>query len=131
MSRYDRALATVSRLISRYGEAVTWNQIVDGDPSDSAKPWAPSTPTGTPVSFSPKIVFTKTKSERYGQEFRTYMPQTEIPAGFQLGLLAGDCGFEPALKDEVIRNGVTLAVEKIDRLKPGDTVIMYYLWLPA
>lgn len=120
MGKFDRQIATAARLIKENGQLVTWRQVTDGTPADSAEPWKPGAPTT--VDNSVYIVFLP--EDRRDAEFLRALAGTDIPKGKLVGLMAAQ-SFTPTLKDVVIRDGVTLGVRTLDPLAPNGQIILY------
>ena len=119
MGRYDRQIATAARLVSKYGQPVTWRRVADGAPADPLKPWKPTAATNTDVTVD-MVFVPKGKNS----EFLALMKGTEVPKGELVGYMAAQ-SFTPTLKDLVIRDGVALSVCSIDPIAPNGDVILY------
>lgn len=120
MGQFDRQIATAKRLIAKNGQAVVWRQTAITDDPD--KPWSDQNPVMT--DFDTTIVFLP--YTRMGYELFGLSPGTEVPTGKLTGLMAAT-NFVPSLKDVVIRDGVTLALQAIDLLAPNGDIILYDL----
>lgn len=116
MARFDRQIDTAKRLITKNGQSVTWRSKTSSIPDPSA-PWKPIetsvTDTAVDICFLPA---SKQTLEFFGL--------TEVPIGCVLGLM-GQVPFNPSLSDVVIRDGVQLRIESIDRLSPNGQNILY------
>lgn len=119
MAQYDRQIATALRLIAKYGQIATWQQIVDGVP-DPETPWLPV--GSTTVDYSPHICFLPL--DRDGKEFLMSMGQSEAVSGSMYGLM-GNVPFTPNIRDVVKRDGVSLEIKSIDLLSPNGQKILY------
>lgn len=122
MGVYERAQATASRMIAKYGAKVTYRTVRNGPLPDATKPYEPG-PSVTVDYANTPVVFLK--SDRKATRGVQYAPQSEIPAGYELALIAGDVAFEPTLKDVIIRDGKTITIEWLEPLKPADLPILY------
>lgn len=120
MSEYDRAIATAQRLIAKKGMSVTWKQLTNGTPADPDKPWRPGATEHTDKTVN--IVFFPYNREN--QKFLALLTGTEVPKGEEYGLM-GAVDFTPTLKDTIVRNGETLAVETINLLAPAGDPVLY------
>lgn len=122
MGYFDGAIKRAKASIARKGQSVTWRQLVDGAPSDPAKPWRPgaSTQTDNPV----KIVFLPL--DRTGLETYRRLVGTEATTGSCYGLMAS-VGFTPKKNDVVIRNGEQLTILNIKIYEPDGTPILYII----
>ena len=126
MGIYDRHIATVKRLIAKYGQDVIFrstNQAI----ADSTKPWE-NTET-TPNETTVKMVFidpSTTGTSLIGKEILQYLKGTSIPSGVVRGLCA-PFAYVPKLNDVFIRDGNQLTVSGIDTLAPGGISIMHTL----
>lgn len=120
MAKFDRAIATATRLIAANGQAVTWRQVSDGAPGDSAQPWKPGASAN--VDNAVNIVFLP--DDRRDYEFLRLLGATEIPKGKLVGLMAAP-SFTPTIKDVVVRDGVTLGIDAVDPLAPNGQIILY------
>ena len=123
MGVYDRQITSAKRLIAKQGQSATWQQIVDGAPADSSKPWLPG--VAADVFNSVSMVFLP--DSQTNREFIRLLTGTEVPTGSLTGLM-GAVDFDPAIKDVVIRDGETLSVQKIDKLAPNGDAILYTIW---
>jgi hypothetical protein len=107
-------------------QTVTWKQVTNGAVADSSKPWIPG--DATPVEFTTQAVILP--SNRKALSAIMFSQGIEIPDGYSRGLLPGDCGFTPKLKDFVTdAGGTTYSVEWVDVLKPAGNPLLWYLGL--
>ena len=120
---FDKQLLSAQKMISKYGQLCTLRKITNGTP-DPAKPWESVTPTTADTSVRIAF-FPNTKANN---EFLHYIPGTEVPAGVEVGYLAGDAP-APTLQDLVIRDGKTLSILSIDRIAPNGEPVLYILGL--
>lgn len=120
MGVYDRQIATAKRLITKFGQSVTWQQITDGAPGDSSKPWKPG--AATTVENTVDIVFLP--EDRRDYEFLRALSGTSIPTGNLVGYMAATT-FTPTLKDTVLRGTEKLGVKSIDPIAPNGEILLY------
>lgn len=128
---FERATATATRLIQKYGQDCTWRKIAPGPGGTAAKP-ASTVPTDAPC----RIVFLNHKRESLASAL-SMLVGTNVPSGGMLGLMSA-VGFEPELKDLVIRapvgqDGEQFGIDDdngIEMLKPnGEGAILYKIRL--
>lgn len=126
MGQYDRAIATVARLIQKYGgpNKVTWTVSVDGALPDATKPWEKGNANETPHDCYAVFL----TSKRVAFAFQQYLSGGEIPHGKVACLIAGNVPFVPKLSDHLTRNGVTYSPEYIEPLSPGGVPLLYNIW---
>lgn len=120
---FDKQLLSAQKMISKYGQLCTLRKITNGTP-DPAKPWEPVTPTTSDTSV--RIAFFPNTKEN--NEFLHYIQGTEVPAGVEVGYLAGDAP-PPTLQDLIIRDGKTISILDITRIAPNGEVVLYILGL--
>jgi len=124
MGVFDRSVAQVTRQIKKYGELVTWKQVVQGAPTDLDKPWEPGTPIET--EHLVKIVFLPILPGN--KQWKKYLSETEVIIGNTLGLMAaGELTFVPDLKDVVIRDSKQLSINSVNRLAPNGQNILWWI----
>jgi hypothetical protein len=123
---YESQIATAARLVAKYGQPAIWVQTVIPPPGDPTKPWIRS--AGVPTDFPCSVVFiTSNKKNWYAQIFDK---ASDIPDGFLMALLPGNCGFVPTLTDQLKRsNTVSYFVKWIDEVNPAGNPILYTLGL--
>ena len=120
---YNRQIATVKRLIAKYGGLVKWQQNVV-TPDENA-PWKVSAEEESPVEHDVYIAFIPVN--RVGYELFRFMKNSEVETGTTKALM-GAVDFEPSAKDTVLSNGETLRIRNVDPIKPdGKTVILYQI----
>lgn len=119
---YDRLRETVNRLVNKYGDLVTWKKVTNNAPSDSDKPW--DFAADTTLEHTVRVVFNIDDLE--DRQFFHYMKKSNIGAGLVNGII-GAQSFTPEKKDTVIRDGQELVITAIDPIKPGDTLLGYYI----
>jgi hypothetical protein len=124
---YAGKILMAKRLITKYGQAITYRQVKDGVP-DPTKPWNVGPVTtdylGVKVAFLP--------TDRYA--FESFgMPAKEdwsVPHGFELGYMAAQ-EFSPTLKDVILRGttGVVHSIDNFVEIGPDGRDILYVLLL--
>lgn len=127
---YARLVETALRLIKKNGQAVTWR--VTGDPvsSDATKPWLASAADAS-TDFDCFAVFLPMKSLR--SPFLSMMKDaTDVPAGSETVLIAGNSDFEPAMNDLCLRNDAngnpqTHRIVRLNTLRPATTSVLHIL----
>ena len=124
MSVFGRQLDAARRMIDKYGQSVTFRTLTDGALPDPNAPWLP----GAPVSVDNAVKIAFFPNNDANNEFLHYVQGTDVPAGTEVGYLAPS-GFEPTLKDLVIRSGKTLAIKSVDRIAPNGEILLYILGL--
>ena len=120
---FDKQLLSAQKMLAKYGQACTLRKITNGTPNPAA-PWEPVTPTTADTEV--KIAFFP--NTMANNEFLHYLPGTEVPAGAEVGYLAGSAP-APSLQDLVIRDSKTLAILSVDRIAPNGEIILYILGL--
>lgn len=121
MSVFTGFIATANRLISKYGQDVSWSKD-ELAPIDQTKPWLGN--TNVPTLYVPRVCFVPASGNTFGME--RYRAQIEAGEISLFGLMAPQ-DFEPELSDTVIRDGSPLIIKWIDTLKPADEVVIYVL----
>lgn len=125
---YASAKATAARLIRQRGLQVTWAKpaapAAGGDPwnpQPNTDPEAPGPQTFTPsvVFFPPGVQTGKTLMAMFG---------VEVPMSFEIGLLAGNVPFTPAMSDVVTRKGVVLPIAGMDTLAPAGEAVLHTVY---
>jgi hypothetical protein len=119
--QYQRQIDMATRMIAKYGQAVTWNKQAESI-DDPAKPW--KTKGTDPVPFSATILFLR-PSGGLARALLHLIKGTDVPAGSVRGLMNFDPRFTPEITDNVTRNGSTLVVSSINSVSPNGEVIMY------
>lgn len=129
MGVYDRPIATAQRLIAKYGEDCKWRKpaaVVEDEPGYPTTGVVPDPVDCKMVFFSPRDL------GRGTEEFLALLRGTELPENKEIGLLAGGITFSPELPDTIKRaSGLEIAIEKIDRLAPNGTPVLYYVTVKA
>lgn len=127
MGVYDSDITMVEEEIDLWGRSVTYRQVRNSnDPPDTSKPWKPAEPVTT--DYPVNILFLQATDE-----WAMYLPDTEIRTGATVGLLKGNVDFiidtdVPILKDVVINSdGKQLDISSIDKIKPGEQTVMYFI----
>lgn len=118
-------IATAQELITLYGESCQWQKPAAKTGGTPGYPTLGPVPDPVPCKiawFSPRDL------GRGTVEFLAALKGTEVPAGKQIGLLAGGISFEPEDVDTVVRrSGKQSAVESIDLLAPNGTPVLYFV----
>ena len=121
---FTRQIAMAKRMISKYGQSVTWRQQADGAPPDPTKPWEPGAASTTDhtvkIAFFPEDFFLLRTQQRARNDV--------IPEGYEVGYMAQQ-SFTPKIKDVVIRGSQQLRVAYLDALHPDGTDILYRVGL--
>ncbi len=120
MGEYDHAIATAQRLIAKKGQTVTWQVRENGVSVDAETPWKPE--DAPVVEHQVSIVFLPYNRSNY--EFLKMMTGTEVAVGKTYGLM-GAVGFDPVLKDTIVRDGESMGVATIDVLAPNGQPVLY------
>ena len=119
-------IATADELITLYGEACGWRKAAaDAGGGVLGYPEPEESADSVPCKiawFSPRDL------GRGTAEFIALLMGIEVPAGKQVGLLAGNAPFSPEAADTVIRrDGREIGVDKVDFLGPDGTPVLYYV----
>lgn len=120
MGQFDRAIATAQRLIKKNGQPVTWRKLTEVA-ANPDEPWNGG--TNAVVEHTPFMCFVPAK-ESATRVFMAYLAGTEVKTG-RLAALMGAVDFTPDAKDVVIRDGVELRIESIDKLSPNGQAVLY------
>lgn len=132
MADYSEDIATAQELIDEFGQDCWWQKPAPVD--DNSVPGYP-TVGALPDPIKVKIAFFSGRDLNRGVfEFLSMMPGIEIPDNGEIGLLAGGLSFTPENTDTVRRgaiDAVESSVDKIDRLAPDGTPILYYVQVAA
>lgn len=123
MAQFDRQIATAQRLIKKNGQQITWRKINDATPADPDAPWNGG--TQTVVEKQPFICFVPAKDSST-RIFMAYLAGTEVKTGRLAGLM-GAVDFVPDDKDIVVRDGVELRIDSIDKLSPNGQAVLYMI----
>jgi hypothetical protein len=130
---FDDDIATAQELIAEFGQDCWWQPA-----TPKGTGGVPGYPTSgaTPAAIPCKIAFFSGRDlDRGTFEFLQQMALSmEVPDNGEIGLLAGGISFEPKMTDTVRRGASTAAecsIEKIDRLAPNGTPILYYITVAA
>jgi hypothetical protein len=132
---FDDDIATAQELIDEFGQQCYWQKAAAVDPD------APAVP-GYPVDAEPpdaipcKIAFFSGRDLNRGTfEFLQQMGLSlEVPESGEVGLLAGGISFTPEMTDTLRRgseDAAEISVDKIDRLAPNGTPVLYYITVTA
>jgi len=121
VAEYDKIIATAQRLIEKKGQLVQWHSVPNPIIADSNEPWIVTEPV--PVTHDVYICFVPVR-DREMRKFLAYIKGSEVPTGRLAGLM-GAVNFEPAIKDEVVRDGALLKLADIDLLSPNGQKVLY------
>lgn len=129
---FDDDIATAQELIAEFGQDCWWQKPAPvTDDSVPGYPVVGDLPDPVPV----KIAFFSGRDLNRGTfEFLAMMPGIEIPDNGEVGLLAGGLSFTPQNVDTIRRGAIDAdecSIEKIDRLAPNGTPILYYITVTA
>ena len=127
MGQFDRQIATAQRLIAKNGRKCVWQQLVDGAPADSDKPWLKG--KDTTEDHDVTIVFLPAKGAN--NAFLQALSDTPINVGEDYGLMAA-VDFDPTNRAEIYaEDGTTLlrGVKTVDPLAPNGDIILYTVQL--
>jgi hypothetical protein len=116
MGRYDPEIQMVLDMIKEDGQVVQWRKVAPVV-ADENKPWLKT--DAAPALVDVSIAFV-TGSTAF----------TRLLAGSNLGVggvrgLMGAVNFTPDIKDTVIRDGETYAINSIDVVAPSGQPILY------
>lgn len=129
---FDDDIATAQELIAEFGQDCWWQKAAPVD--DSSVPGY-STDGALPDPIPCKIAFFSGRDLNRGAfEFLAMMPGMEVPDNAEIGLLAGGIEFAPENTDTLRRgaaDAVECSIEKIDRLAPNGTPVLYYAQVAA
>lgn len=129
---FDQDILAAQQLIALYGQPCLWFKP---DAADESVPGYPS--PGEPSEGTPcHIAFFSPRDLGRGMgEFLGMMAGTEVPTNREIGLLAGGVTFTPEDADTIVRgessDGARIAIERIDRLAPNGTPVLYYVTVSA
>lgn len=130
---FDDDIATAQELIAEFGQDCWWQK-----PAPVASTAIPGYPTdgALPDAVPCKIAFFSARDLNRGTfEFLQQMGfSLEVPETGEIGLLAGAITFEPEMTDTVRRGAIDASessVDKVDRLAPNGTPILYYVVVSA
>lgn len=122
MALYDRQIETAKRMISKYGQSVTWRKRTE-ILEDDDKPWEPSEgDEGSPVDATVSICFLP--MDLQNKKLIQYMTGKEVATGFLVGLM-GEVSFSVDIKDTVVRGSEVLKIASIDTLAPNGRPILH------
>lgn len=126
MGVYDRQIASAARAIATKGEACVWKLPAPAD--TDAAPWR-DVRDGVPTDKDVSIAwFSERDLGRGSSEFAALLAGTEVPQGCEVGLMAGGLDFEPLESHTIVRSDTkTYEIEKLDRLAPNGTPILFYV----
>ena len=133
MAVFDDDIATAQELIAEFGQTCYWQKaapaltsVIPGYPTDGVAP--------DPIEC--KIVFFSGRDLNRGTfEFLQQMALSmEVPDSAEVGLLAGGIAFTPEMPDTVRRGAVDAdecSIDRVDRLAPNGTPVLYYIVMAA
>lgn len=116
MAVFDRMRGVSERLISKYGQTITWRKNTNPQPLNSAEPWNLNT-VETVEYPNEKMVFVP--DERDQRETKNYSKRSSVIKGNTTGYL-WPVSFTPALQDTVIRGNRVYTVVAIIEVKPNE-----------
>jgi hypothetical protein len=115
---------TATRLLTAYGQEVTFRANSEQVAADPNKPWKPNVKDY--YDYTVRIVFVS--DTRRGYEPQRLRDGSEVPKGNSVGIMAAQT-FTPNLRDSIIRGGVTYGICTIEPIAPNGTVVAYKLGL--
>jgi len=124
MGVFDRQIAIVQKLISKYGQTVEFKTITQTI-TNPAKPWEA---TDSTISTNLKMIFLSPSASGeslLGRELLQYMKGTEVSFGEIRGLMAFHSTVVPKMADIVVRDSKELKIKAIDILAPNGQTILY------
>lgn len=122
---YTEMAAVAQELIDDNGRDVTlirWKQA----PADANKPWeGPDDPRGTPDATNTiKGCFVPTSGSGLGKDT---IDEDALKRTAEVCLIVPGAGFDLATANELIDGGVHKKITFVQTLKPGATVLLYYM----
>lgn len=130
---FDDDIATAQELIAEFGQDCWWQK-----PAPVASTAIPGYPTdgALPAPVPCKIAFFSARDLNRGTfEFLQQMGLSlEVPVSGEIGLLAGGISFTPEMTDTLRRGAVDapeVSIDKLDRLAPNGTPVLYYVEVTA
>lgn len=121
MDAYDRQIQSAKKQIAKKGQAVIWRIVENGNPSNALEPWKPTQPSSQ-VEHAVQICFLPLDKET--KKWLVRSRDVETSTSYELGLMPS-VGFEPSLKDTVLRSGVELRIESLEKIAPNGEAILY------
>lgn len=121
MGTFDRIASSAARLISKFGQDVTYRVATT---AIGSSPWQGDSPVF--IDYTVKAVFIPV--DRVDRDTMVYREMSDIPIGF-VTMYIGRVPFVPKLKDSVLREGKVLSVSRVQAYKPNEEVIAYVLEL--
>lgn len=128
MADYSDDIATAQELIAEFGQQCFWQK--PAPVTDDSVPGYPVVGDLPPLIPCMIAFFSGRDLNRGAFEFLSMMPGIEVPDNGEIGLLAGGLPFEPENTDTIRRGSETApetSIEKMDRLAPDGTPILYYV----
>lgn len=130
---FDDDIATAQELIAEFGQDCFWQK--PAPVTDDSVPGYPVVGDLPPLVAVKIAFFSGRDLNRGTYEFLSLIPGMEVPDSGEVGLLAGGLSFEPELTDTFIRgndlSAPHVSVDKLDRLAPNGTPILYYITLSS
>lgn len=129
MAQYDKAVATATRLIAKFGGPAVLRRYADAPLPDADKPWRRGSPT--PADTSVNAVFLNFGD--MGRAGEQYMPGTVIEEGDKLVLISGgDLAEPPHLRDRLYRDGAGAddegwSIVQVQTLDPNGQQVLHQL----
>lgn len=131
MADYSEDIADAQEMIDEFGQQCYWQKPEPVIGGTAAYPEVGELPDPIPV----KIAFFSGRDLNRGTyEFLALIPGMEVPDSGEVGLMAGGLSFDPEATDTLRRgtpDGAQVSIERIDRLAPDGTPILYYLTVTA
>lgn len=109
MGQYDRQIASVDRMIKKFGQVVTFKRF------------------GPDITKNICMVFISPSASgesQFGKELLQYLSGTQVASGCVRGYCA-PFKYTPKLNDIFIRDGKELIIKAVDTIKPGSQEILH------
>lgn len=113
MEFYASLAATASRLLEKYGKAITFKRETAG----SYDPVTGATVAGTITTHTPNGIFQTIRSD--------LIDGTRIQSGDKMFVI--DSSFEPVLSDKVVISGADWSIQEVTPSQPADTTLVYFV----
>ena len=128
---FDDDIATAQELIAEFGQDCWWQKPAPVTGGVPGYPEVGEQPDPVPC----KVAFFSGRDLNRGTyEFLSMMPGMEVPDNGEIGLMAGGLSFTPENVDTLRRGAIDApecSIEKIDRLAPNGTPVLYFLTVTA
>lgn len=120
-TKYSRQIATARRMITKFGGVCTWSK--EGADTTSSLP-PEMRPLASAVTYPgiPIVLIPATRKEMFSQILHVL---TSTVIDQDVAYIPGDVPFSPANGDDVIINGETRYVDRINKIAPDGTAIAY------